>query len=612
MHYPGLIKNRCGVYCYRLVFPRHLRQRGAPREVRFSLGTKSRDRTGELWISYFELGMLLLDELNRLVQETDLADLSAVMKAKIAAKKEMIRVNEQKEQLEDEVWALRRKQREAEVRDSENSRLITRLALTAQRVQGQNLELRRIVDSRETAAIRVVSPTPTQQSAPEAQAVEVILADTVQATPAVMTSAGPVDVTPMTGVRRIVRKSAAVVTDGEPLDMLVNRFIEHCLHVDKRAESTLKGRRSNLQRFLDIVGPRTNTTLGAVDIARYRDVIRTLPTNLVKQAIWRSRPEDPVLRPEWYRKLGAKRLKSLTEEGQKSHFHDTGPFLKWLAVERYVAEDFSDMLSPIKNDADYEEGGRPFSTGQLALLAEGLWLSRIRRKHEHPKDHHFWAPLLALTTGMRSDEIGRLTAAHIVDVGGITMLNIPGTKTKNADRLIPLPDSVLDAGFMQLVARAGLEAPDARLFPEWVQGGGKSAKNYSASIGRWFNYEKGAGLLGKLGIWNENEQVSFHSLRHSFATSAHHTGLSLPEIQMIMGHSADLRKTYGLPEPQNLGATVDYIKPGVAYNPKIIEACTSLRDAINRINFGCDLSGLDWLAWRNAKGMNVLDADIPA
>ncbi len=53
MLYPGLIKNRCGVYCYRLIFPPSLRQYGAPRETRFSLGTKNRAKTGELWIHAF-------------------------------------------------------------------------------------------------------------------------------------------------------------------------------------------------------------------------------------------------------------------------------------------------------------------------------------------------------------------------------------------------------------------------------------------------------------------------------------------------------------------------------------------------------------------------------
>lgn len=107
MLYPGLIKNRCGVYCYRLIFPSSLRQYGAPRETRFSLGTKSRAKTGELWIHAFQLGRLLLDELLALVQEVDqevdMAEISEIIKAKIAAKREQIRLGEQLAALQDQI-----------------------------------------------------------------------------------------------------------------------------------------------------------------------------------------------------------------------------------------------------------------------------------------------------------------------------------------------------------------------------------------------------------------------------------------------------------------------------------------------------------------------------
>ena len=95
MHYPGLIKNRCGVYCYRLIFPPFLRQLGAPREVRFSLGTKSRSQTGELWIHAFKIGRLLLDELTELSQETDMAEFSSLLRERIAVKREQIRQQHQ-------------------------------------------------------------------------------------------------------------------------------------------------------------------------------------------------------------------------------------------------------------------------------------------------------------------------------------------------------------------------------------------------------------------------------------------------------------------------------------------------------------------------------------
>lgn len=576
MLYPGLIRNRCGVYCYRLIFPPSLRQYGAPRETRFSLGTKSRAKTGELWIHAFQLGRLLLDELLALVQEVDqevdMAEISEIMKAKIAAKREQIRLGEQLAALQDEIneqrlEALRsRKELATAQAVTQKAKGLARKAVSiAQRTQGQLLESRRMADALAT------------------------LPTTINAEPV-----------PVAGA--LVAPSAC----GQSLEWLVARFNEHSATVLKLRTSTLKDRKGNLARFLDILGPLDSAALGAADIAHYREVIRTFPKDLPKKSVWKERPEDHVLRRNWYLSLNKHGLPSLSEQGQKTHFNDVRPFLRWLKAERYVTEDFSDMLTPVKNDAGYQERGRPFTPEQLDKLVNGLWRAEGKYPREQPKDWHFWVPLLGLTTGMRGDELGRLTVAHVVDVGSVIMLNVPGTKTDNAERIIPIPNVVLNAGFMQLVDWARRSGDDARLFPDWVHGGGKSAKNYSASLGKWFNYEQGAGLLARLNIWKTDQQISFHSLRHTFATCAHHADTDLKQIQMILGHGVDLRKTYGLPAPRDLGATVDYIKPNVSYSPRMQEACAALRNVINSVDFGCDLTGINWLNWRNAKNMGEL------
>ncbi|MGL6253773.1 tyrosine-type recombinase/integrase [Aeromonas caviae] len=576
MLYPGLIRNRCGVYCYRLIFPPSLRQYGAPRETRFSLGTKSRAKTGELWIHAFQLGRLLLDELLALVQEVDqevdMAEISEIMKAKIAAKRDQIRLGEQLAALQDEIneqrlEALRsRKELATAQAVTQKAKGLARKAVSiAQRTQGQLLESRRMADALAT------------------------LPTTINAEPV-----------PVAGA--LVAPSAC----GQSLEWLVARFNEHSATVLKLRTSTLKDRKGNLARFLDILGPLDSAALGAADIAHYREVIRTFPKDLPKKSVWKERPEDHVLRRNWYLSLNKHGLPSLSEQGQKTHFNDVRPFLRWLKAERYVTEDFSDMLTPVKNDAGYQERGRPFTPEQLDKLVNGLWRAEGKYPREQPKDWHFWVPLLGLTTGMRGDELGRLTVAHVVDVGSVIMLNVPGTKTDNAERIIPIPNVVLNAGFMQLVDWARRSGDDARLFPDWVHGGGKSAKNYSASLGKWFNYEQGAGLLARLDIWKTDQQISFHSLRHTFATCAHHADTDLKQIQMILGHGVDLRKTYGLPAPRDLGATVDYIKPNVSYSPRMQEACAALRNVINSVDFGCDLTGINWLNWRNAKNMGEL------
>ncbi|WP_421353218.1 hypothetical protein [Aeromonas taiwanensis] len=240
MLYPGLIKNRCGVYCYRLIFPPSLRQYGAPRETRFSLGTKSRAKTGELWIHAFQLGRLLLDELLALVQEVDqevdMAEISEIMKAKELAR--------------------------------------TAVGI-AQRTQGQLIEARRTADALAT------------------------LPTTINAKPLPVGSA-----------------LVAPYAPGQSLEWLVARFNEHSEHVEKLKPKTLSQRKSNLARFLDVLGPLNSAALVAADITHYREVIRTIPKNLPKLSIWKERPEDPLLRRNWYLGLGKQGLPSLSEQGQ--------------------------------------------------------------------------------------------------------------------------------------------------------------------------------------------------------------------------------------------------------------------------------------------------------
>lgn len=594
MHYPGLIKNRCGVYCYRLTFPARLRLLGAPRELRLSLHTKRRDNLKARWFSAFHAATSLISELeNSLLRDIDeMAEVSEKMKDSIAtwrAKHQQRRQDNLRAGV-DETWLDWQVEQDADQRE-QALELATRAAvmeeLDNELQQAQARQAKATVIAHQAAKVARLERTQKENNAAR-------LAESQRTVELLVTSRATVPLQPMPSVC------------DEPLATLRDRFNEHCATVEKLAAKTLKQRQSNLERFLDVVGPRSSAALGATDIRHYRDVIRALPANLTKKPIWQERPDALTLRPDWYRGLCKLGLPSLSEQGQLTHFHDTGPFLKWLSTERYVAEDFSDVLTPIKNDADYQERGQPFSQGQLNTLVVALWQADSRRPREQPKDWHFWAPLLGLTMGMRGDEIGRLCVADVVVVGNVAMLSVPGTKTDNAERLIPLPDVVLTAGFMQLVDWARGAGDDTRLFPDWVAGGGKSAKNYSASLGRWFNYEQGGGLIARLGIWSTAHQVSFHSLRHSFATCAHHADVELDQIQMIMGHGTDLAKTYGLPAPKNLGATVSYIKLSVSYSPRMQEACVSLRDAINRVDFGCDLTGLNWLDWRKAKKLEAL------
>ncbi|MBX3580269.1 MAG: site-specific integrase [Rhizobiaceae bacterium] len=133
--------------------------------------------------------------------------------------------------------------------------------------------------------------------------------------------------------------------------------------------------------------------------------------------------------------------------------------------------------------------------------------------------HRYWAPIIALWTGMRMNEILQLERADVaVSADGIDFIRVTdqdhadytGTgfskrvKTKNAVRSIPVHNMLKRIGFLKWAA----EQPDGRLFPEATVGsaGEKPSDTYSKRF---------ASNLRKAGVWKPRRLV-FHSFRNSF------------------------------------------------------------------------------------------------
>lgn len=352
-------------------------------------------------------------------------------------------------------------------------------------------------------------------------------------------------------------------------------------------------------------------------IRLYRDVIHTMPSYLTDQKIWLTRPEAQSDRTEWYRGLHKHGLKKLTEGGQKSHFDDVRPFLSWLAKERKHSENFSDMLSPIKDSADEKDTVLPLNGIEMGILVEKHFKPADKlSRNEQPKDWHFWAPLIALTMGLRSDEIGRLTVNHInADFHGVAIMKVPGTKTVNAVRTVPLSQSLIDAGFLDYVALmrsdAASMADGGRLFPDWKLGGSKKAPTYSHAMTKFFCRQKTtkdgkphySGLVVRLGLDREGRDFTFHGLRKTLINAAYHTGVPLEKLQAIVGHGTDLFKTYKLPKNHisHSDATFSYIAADSVYSPDVKASLADLKAQIDSINFGYSLAGINWQAWCKSK-----------
>ncbi|WAX97321.1 site-specific integrase [Aminobacter sp. NyZ550] len=134
------------------------------------------------------------------------------------------------------------------------------------------------------------------------------------------------------------------------------------------------------------------------------------------------------------------------------------------------------------------------------------------------KRHRYWAPILALWSGMRMNEILQLEKEDIrQSPDGIWFISVTDeehgdyegssfskrVKTKNAVRKIPLHPSLIKFGFVPWVE----QAKAGRLFPEAIAGAGE--KPSDAYSKRFRSNLKAAK------IW-EPRRLVFHSFRNSF------------------------------------------------------------------------------------------------
>ncbi len=163
--------------------------------------------------------------------------------------------------------------------------------------------------------------------------------------------------------------------------------------------------------------------------------------------------------------------------------------------------------------------------------------------------HRWWVPMIGLYTGARINEVAQLKLADIVQESGVWCIRIQKTvdadlshkdrnrsrqslKGKAAVRTLPIPQPLLDAGFLAFVddIRA---CGHPRLFPHLSAGvrrdTGETNARYSQGILNQFSrYMKDLGFP---------PGVAFHAFRHTIATELHHKGISDEDIALVTGHS---------------------------------------------------------------------------
>ncbi|MDA7640576.1 site-specific integrase, partial [Opitutaceae bacterium] len=309
------------------------------------------------------------------------------------------------------------------------------------------------------------------------------------------------------------------------------------------------------KRFAEFVGEnRSIESLGRKDFVRYRDLLRKVPRNATvrfqglsfEEAAKKASGEESGLSPTTVNK----------------HLTNLATLFQYAADRGWVQKNEAKGLGlNVTNDGKY----RTFAVKELNKLLvsdptfkESLepvsdWL---RFDSEKVRFADYWAPLIALFTGMRINEICQLYIEDLKLHEGVHYFHVRAelddeekesgkkTKTRNSNRQVPIHPTLKRIGLIEFV-NSVKEAGCTRIFPELQPDAyGNISSKYSKRFGR---------RLKRAGV-KQDRSITFHSFRHTFRDALRRARVPEEIADRICGWSSG--KNMG----RHYGGSVDLVR----------------------------------------------------
>lgn len=363
------------------------------------------------------------------------------------------------------------------------------------------------------------------------------------------------------------KKRNKKISDKEivpPLSTAMNAFIKAKSLVWTPGSS--KEIPPHVKQFVEIIKEIEGRDISIAELSRehirsYYNVLKYLPSRII-----------PKLH-------GNKKWKQLAEMGKQGKFErllsaktmhnrqiNVRSFINWCELEykgviqaRYINSGFQKTLvdKQIVRNKNKREG---FSQEELEKLFGNMAYYIEETKGAEAR---FWAPLIALYSGMRIEEICQLYIADIVQIDGIWCFSV-NENTENKDhfkhvkslagiRTIPIHPYLWDTiGLKNFVENKRMKVEKNQyqkvlLFSDMQKRlkiiNGATAK-LSSPIVTWFiRYRRS---LGVGGLEGELSNKTFHSFRHTVVEYLHKTArVDINMLQAVIGHE---KNTLGITE----------------------------------------------------------------
>ncbi|UCV22862.1 site-specific integrase [Ferribacterium limneticum] len=306
---------------------------------------------------------------------------------------------------------------------------------------------------------------------------------------------------------------------GEPLSAVIeaycaNQNAESCWTAKTDTEN-----RAILAQWLNIVGDQSITGYGYEQHRAYKATLQRLPPNINKSPRYRGKSIDEVLALADQPAAPNTVNKNLTR---------ISALFRWAVEYGYTSLNPAGGMT-IKNPKRANEERQAFSDDDLIKLFH----REDYRRERATLPHRYWAPLIALFTGARQNEIAQLHLADFYEVDGIPLISINDQgegkrlKTKAGKRTIPVHAELVRLGLLRYVDELRT-TNETRLFPELPL----QRDGYGQKVSKWFQrYRRQCGI-------SDNGKV-FHSFRHTVIDRLKQADVPKEKIAALVGHEDD-------------------------------------------------------------------------
>ncbi|CAA7611636.1 putative Integrase [Candidatus Terasakiella magnetica] len=335
---------------------------------------------------------------------------------------------------------------------------------------------------------------------------------------------------------------------GPTIGDLMEPFIAEKTKLAKVVPKTQMDYRVSLLLFMQVVG--ADCPVAAItgdDVVRYKELLLQCPANFRKRLKTDSL-EEAIRRNDELPE--AKRLETLNGKTiNEKYLSNIKTFFTWAKANKKVKESPAIGVRAEQPAHDVSDERDPFDLDDMKkIFAQPTFVGCRSAHFRHElgsvrlNDHHFWAPLIALFTGCRMNEIGQLNKADIVQLHDMPHFWITNAsddqkvKSRAGKRYIPVHGELVELGFLEFVENT----KDRRLFPEWKM---SDDGYYSSSFSKKF-----ARFLDSADI--KAAKKTFHSFRHSFKDAMKAARLDNRTQDLFMGHEdGSVQRRYGTSTP---------------------------------------------------------------